>query len=105
MHYFTKQRPIVQPREAIITGFRAGIDFKSSRNPLFSAAGAVDAIQAPAQTSVVLGDVRLMPAVFNHARRTPGFRLTLDLQDRPSFAGLQAAAHGRGLGQRTASKS
>ena len=66
MHYFTEQRPIVQPREAIITGFRAEIDFsETAENLLFSTTAAFDAVQAPTQTSVVLGDVRLMPAVFN----------------------------------------
>ena len=34
MHYFTEQRPIVQPREAIITGFRAGIDFPKQPKPV-----------------------------------------------------------------------
>jgi hypothetical protein len=66
MYYFTEQRPIVQQREAIITGFRAGIDGPKQQKLLFSATAAFDAVQAPAQTSVVLGDVRLMPAVFNH---------------------------------------
>lgn len=34
MYYFTEQRPIVQQREAIITGFRAGIDGPKQPKPV-----------------------------------------------------------------------